>query len=221
VKVGNIEMGSNEAIVALGLQPDTVLDIGACEGESIERFRVLWPGAFIHSFEPRLAALPKLYEVAEHAGRCHVYPTALGDRVGTATMHEFLGADGAGGRGSSSLLGPTENLITSRQWARRSRQIAIFVGRLDDVIDLRSARVIFAKIDVQGYEAEVIRGGPETFGRVAACQVEVGHEDLYAGQASFEEVDGLLRDAGLGYVGTSREVRRGGKLSWADHIWRR
>lgn len=218
--IGNVQMGSDQPIIELGLDPVTVLDIGACEGESLIRFRNLWPDAFIHSFEPRPLALAKLRKVAREDGNCRAYPIALGEATEVLQMFECWGLSG---RGGSSILRPSDHALRTRAWAKHMRRVEVQVRRLDDVLTLPEAGQVFAKIDVQGYEARVLRGAPEAFARVDACLVEVIHDvPLYDYQSTFAEVDVLLTAAGLTHVGTARKV--GGpekKLVWADHIWTR
>ncbi len=62
------------------------------------------------------------------------------------------------------------------------------------------------KIDVQGYEDKLIRGGRQTLGRASACIVEVDVDNMYEGQAHVMTVFGALDDCGLCY---SREPRTG------------
>jgi len=55
----------------------TVLDIGANVGESIERFRRIWPEAKIYSFEPRAVAFEKLFDAAAIASITGIGPPSL------------------------------------------------------------------------------------------------------------------------------------------------
>ena len=60
---------------------------------------------------------------------------------------------------------------------------------------------ILLKLDVQGAEDRVLRGGARTLAAVDVCIVEVGIAHLYEGQATFVDLVDLLHAAGLGYFG--------------------
>ncbi len=57
------------------------------------------------------------------------------------------------------------------------------------------------KIDVQGYEDRVLRGGEQTVKRAQVLLVETSFQQLYEGQALFEDILALLRGWGFRYAG--------------------
>lgn len=195
------------------LAPDLLLDIGARNGESIVKFRRIWPLVEIISFEPRSVALKVLRKTASEAGRVTVHPFALGTEEGRFSMFEFPEDDGG-----SSILAPTETLKGTRAWANKHRKVIVQMKRLDD-FEIEGEP--FIKIDVQGFQNDVVKGGPDTFSRAIGCLIEVGSEPLYEGQGEFGEVDEMLTAAGLTYAGESRRVMRGNVFSWADQVWLR
>lgn len=200
------------------LSPGLLLDIGARNGESIVRFRKLWPQVKIASFEPREIALKNLVITAREAGGdCLVFPCALGEKNGFCQMFEFLEDDGG-----SSILEPTDTLKNTRSWAKTHRKIKIEVKRLDD-FSIPFSGDMFIKVDVQGFEFQVIKGGLKTFSRATGCLIEVIREPLYKNQGNFDEINKLLKSCGLNYAGPSRRVTRskGRIFSWADEVWLR
>lgn len=210
-----------EALKRLPFVPTHVLDIGAHIGESIELFRSLWPRSEILSFEPRAARLEQLTAAERTAGNCYVFEVALSDEEGLVTIHAFQNADA-----SSSLLPPTAYLAKTRAWADNHREESAYAVRLDTigaVILIPKTARLFAKIDVQGAEAKVIRGGMQTFARVDAALIEIGRQPLYEGQSTFDEVNALLEQAGLKYHMAAREVvpRPGSPVEWGDYLWLR
>lgn len=204
-------------IKALRLRPRCVLDIGAHDGESIDRFRSIWPDVEIWSFEPNPSCWAKLAAtVAKYPDvRSRVIPCALGAEKGTVPFFEFPKATA-----SSSILQPARALTDSRSWAKTTRQKTVEVDCLDNLYECSTERSpLFVKIDVQGFESKVIDGGAFTLAHARACLIEVNHEELYVGCSTFREVHNQLRSLGFRYNGISREVKTGGKLSWADHFW--
>ncbi len=73
------------------------------------------------------------------------------------------------------------------------------IARLDDLrqqLRLEGCS-LFLKLDVQGYELEVIDGAPTTLRDVAVLEAEMSFVSLYSGQLLFAELVARLRDHGL------------------------
>ena len=74
--------------------------------------------------------------------------------------------------------------------------------RLDDVLAGRPLEEpLAAKIDVQGFEADVIRGAAMTLGRCDVVVIETSFVPLYTGQPLFEEIRRMMADLGFRYGG--------------------
>ena len=61
---------------------------------------------------------------------------------------------------------------------------------------------ILIKIDVQGSEDKVIRGGQKTLRRAKAVIVETSFTELYDGQPLFHDIYEGLRSLGFSYSGS-------------------
>ena len=61
------------------------------------------------------------------------------------------------------------------------------------------------KLDVQGLEDRVLRGGRATLSGVDACIIEVNIAGLYEGQAQFATLVSALQQAGLSYYGNLQQ----------------
>ena len=73
---------------------------------------------------------------------------------------------------------------------------------LDDYANtIRLLSKVLLKIDVQGYEVEVLQGGRRLLKHVDYVLVEVSYAHLYKHQATFEDVYSLLRQSGFSYTG--------------------
>ena len=78
------------------------------------------------------------------------------------------------------------------------------------------------KIDVQGFELEVLRGAGESLVLVDQVFVECSFVELYDGQALADEVVCYLRDAGLRLVGVYGVVTSAnGSSLQADFLFQR
>jgi hypothetical protein len=59
---------------------------------------------------------------------------------------------------------------------------------------------ILIKLDVQGYEDRVIRGGQELFKMAKACILEICLDRLYDQQTTFRDLVNLLEGLGYSYA---------------------
>ncbi len=174
--------------------PATVLDVGANKGQFSRAAATAFPGARIIAFEPLESVAADWRRNLADVPGAEIHVCALGAENGTVTFHPHeyslsssvlpLAADaGAEGRGGAGELAPVE----------------VPVRRLDDVVTLDDLRApLLAKLDVQGYELEVLRGAEATLRHVDALVVELAFEHHYAGQPLFTEVLEYL--TGLGFA---------------------
>ena len=82
------------------------------------------------------------------------------------------------------------------------QKLKVSVVRLDDTL-ARDMRIGLLKIDVQGYEMEVLRGAPRTLQQVKALLVEVNYAPHYEGAVSFDDVHTFLHSADFQLHGIS------------------
>ena len=80
---------------------------------------------------------------------------------------------------------------------------------------------IVLKLDVQGYEASVLRGAQGFLSRVSAVIAETTFAPIYKGQASLGELCSILEPAGLRYRESLGIIRDGvsGEPLWQDSIF--
>ena len=83
------------------------------------------------------------------------------------------------------------------------------VERIEDVFRLcELARPPYLlKIDVQGFELEVLQGAVGLLPDVAVVLCEVNAEDFYAGQAGFEQIYLFMREHGFKLVDLGEPIR--------------
>jgi len=97
---------------------------------------------------------------------------------------------------TSSLFEPNTQLLTKFQSLEEVTRVAksypVETTRLDDVPEVKGAD--FLKLDIQGAELLVLRGGEKMLEEVLVIQTEVEFVELYKGQALFADVDSFLRD---------------------------
>jgi len=90
--------------------------------------------------------------------------------------------------------------------------------RLDDVIE-PNARVGLLKIDVQGYEIEVLHGATRTLGQTEALLIEVNYTQHYNRAVAFDELHAFLNMAGFHLYGISAPYGNAERPLWADAMY--
>jgi len=183
-KVNTLRSKRMDVIRQCGVE--VVLDVGANAGQWAA---VILDDGFrgkIISFEPHPEAFAKLIEKAWKNNVC--LNIGLGSRDDTAQF--YLTKESV----NSSFMKPLDSavrLITST--AVVSEQ-PLLIRSLDSVLSelgLTDDR-LYLKIDVQGYEREVLLGASETLKKTVAIEIELSLTEMYNGQPLLPEVWDML-----------------------------
>jgi FkbM family methyltransferase len=180
----------------------TVIDVGAHVGEFARTIHEILPAADIISFEPQEAAFAQLTANLAQIPGFQAVRCALGDATSIVTMRrsEFTP--------SSSLLPMTDRHKEAFPFTAGSSEEQVEVRRLDDVVAGMTLRDgVLLKIDVQGFERQVILGGMGVVSRARLAIVETSFQPLYDGQPLFAEIYELLTEHGLTYIGNWDQLK--------------
>ena len=176
-------------------QVDLVIDVGANTGTYGIELRDCGYSGRIISFEPIQGAYDMLVENAKGDAYWSVAPRmALGERDGTIQINV------AGNVDSSSIL----NMLPAHlNAAPESRYVAtenVLIRTLDGLYGTvlpADAKSAFVKLDVQGYEKNVLVGGKKFFSTATGVQLELSLVPLYEGQILYNEMIDFLRAEGF------------------------
>ena len=196
---------------------DTVLDVGANAGQYGLILRAEGYQGRIVSFEPLGDAFRELQGRAARDAAWEARRLALGDRDGSTEINRAANVQSSSLRAMRALHleGAPESAYVGVE--------TVEVRQLDSLaseLELDGAS-IFLKLDVQGFEREVLRGGAATLRRVAAVECELSLQPLYEGQALFPELLGLLDGSGLHLVALEHTFSdpRTGRLLQLDGLF--
>jgi FkbM family methyltransferase len=199
----------------LGIQ--SILDIGANEGQFAIAMRSHFKSQPIYSFEPVTATRTKLEKVALQYG-ITVFPYACGAENAQAEINISAFTP------SSSLLTTTALHESTYRNTHAVEKETIQIKRLDDVVRSYGIKGPFLlKSDTQGFDLAVLQGAAETLKNTLLVLVEVNFAPLYERQASFDEIYSLLKDAGFTFAGFLEQQHdpKSGRVLFGDAIFSR
>ncbi|CAB4243940.1 SAM-dependent methyltransferase [Methylacidimicrobium sp. AP8] len=168
----------------------TLVDVGANRGQFALVARRAWPEARIYSFEPLAEPCRRFRKLFAGDSRVRLFPAGIAPERERRTIHLSRKED------SSSLLpiGAQAEFFPGTEEAGR---VDVEVGPLGEWLSAKEIESpAFLKIDVQGFEAEVLRGCEGLLERFAYVYVEASFVELYQGQELADQVVSFLRERG-------------------------
>jgi FkbM family methyltransferase len=178
---------------------DVVLDVGANSGQYASSLREAGFERRIASYEPLPGPFSLLVRRAADDTLWDCRQVALGDYEGKVSMNV------SGGMGGSSSILPM--LESHRAALPRENYVGteeVAISRLDSVVAdiLRPNDMAFLKVDVQGFEKQVIAGGESTVrDRCVGLQLELSFVPLYEGGMLIQEALDLVHSLGFTLTG--------------------
>ncbi|MDE2465567.1 MAG: FkbM family methyltransferase [Alphaproteobacteria bacterium] len=167
----------------------TLIDAGANKGQFSLAARATHPEAEIVAFEPLDAPAAIFEQVFANDRRIRLIRAALGEQSGMAEIHVSRRMD------SSSLL-PIGKL--QEQIFPGTEEAAIEnvrVVRLDEELAVSGLpKPILLKIDVQGFELELLKGAKASLPHIDGIYTELSFVPLYSGQPLAHEVIAWLAE---------------------------
>ena len=194
----------------------TVIDIGANTGQFAKQIHKIIPTATIFSFEPIEACYDKLVRNMSEVPKFYAFNYAIGDADTDMEMHVNDYTP------SSSLLPMADLHVKAFPHTSKEHRKKVKVRRLDKVVrELQCDGNLLIKMDVQGYEDRVIRGGQSVISRAKVLIVETSFQCLYVGQPLFKGIYDILVKMGFTYVGALTQLRSrlDGSVLQADSIF--
>ena len=148
-------------------KPSYVLDIGGNVGNYTAEICKLWPGVFVHIFEPSPTNLPKLRLRFGTQKNITIHPFAVSDFEGTTTL--FADEPGSG-MGSLSHRNLSHLGISDF-----NNEEQIRVVRLDEYWkQLGGGKIDIVKLDIEGHELSAIYGMGSLVEQIGVFQFEFG-----------------------------------------------
>jgi FkbM family methyltransferase len=163
-----------------------IFDVGANEGKWAHAAEKVFPKSTIFSFEPNPEIFQKLKESKLLASRMSAFMLALGSTNEFRTLN----------------YNPAKPLIASlvnseSMYSLNNENVRVEVMRLDDFVSQQRVPVPdFIKIDVEGWELEVLLGLGSLLSEVSYIQFEISEGTLVA-NSSFSKIQTVLLENGF------------------------
>lgn len=188
------------------LNIQTIIDVGANQGQFANKIIKFFPNSNLFCFEPLPGPFNDLmnWKKKQNNNEIYLFNVAVGDTSGSVNINYHVNHSP-----SSSILPTTDKCHTLYPSTINSTPISIKMDTLDNLLMEEwklLKKNILVKLDVQGYEENVIKGAENILTKATACIVEVCIEKLYKNQPSFETILNKLSIYGYKYKGNLEQI---------------
>ena len=165
-------------------QIKTIIDIGSKKGQFLLLGRSIFPSAKIYSFEPQINIL-NLQKKVLGTKNINYYNFSLGNEEKESELYVTKRKD------SSSVLKP---ILTKNRNFMTNEIKKTSIKRLDDLPNFKNIeRPSVMKLDVQGYEFEVLKGAENILDYIDYVITEVSFIEVYENQTSANKLIKFLK----------------------------
>lgn len=194
---------------------ENVLDIGANTGQFANRINEILHNVNIISFEPIKKCYDELLVNTQNLN-IKAFNYALGE------IEEEQEINISAHSPSSSILPMADlhkEVFAGTNFVEKEK---ISIKKLDTIFpELQIKGKFMVKIDVQGFEDRVIKGGLETLKKADLILIETSFEELYKDQLLFDGIYQLLIGIGFTFKGNLTQAinKKDGKILYAESLF--
>ncbi|OUU28773.1 MAG: hypothetical protein CBC04_00710 [Verrucomicrobia bacterium TMED44] len=190
-----------------------VVDVGANNGQFSLAVQYLFPQKKIIAFEPLKSCYRKYQCIFKENPRIVIRNYALGSKSEKKLMYITKNND------SSSFLEPEQLKKIYSEHSCKSENHTIKLG--DSVMEKNFIKDSLLKIDVQGFELDVLKGLTLNIKSFKYIYVELSHVELYKEQALYDQVSNYLNQNGFIFKEVTNESYYNDQLIQADYLFTR
>jgi FkbM family methyltransferase len=173
-----------ERLAEQGVAPELIFDVGAFRGEFATSALAAWPSARVACFEPLRHATEQIVKLQRDFPGIDLYRTLVGaSEKADVELHMA--------ESSTSLLRDVDtDKYPVEIFAQTTVDVAVrdsYAGRSPDLL----------KLDVQGYELEVLKGAEKSLKRTRAILAEINLIDIHKNVPLLDEMIAWLSQRGF------------------------
>lgn len=165
-----------------------IIDVGGADGTTAKIFSKAFPNSKIYVFEPLKEHFILIQKILPQFSNIILINKAAGSTSGTETINKTKRIT------SSSLYQPSfdikSELFSDILFVENTEKISITT--LDETIP-QNELITILKLDVQGYELEVLKSANSVISRTNIIILEMINHDYYKGAPKYFELDEYLR----------------------------
>lgn len=185
---------SKEQIIPDTSNLDLMFDVGANIGQYGKLIRYQGYTKTIVSFEPLESAHKQLLKISSKDDKWRIFERcAVGDRNGSTFINVSKNSF------SSSLLPILKSHLDAAPESIYVGKESVPIYKISDIYNssFKHYKRIGIKIDVQGFELEVLQGASDIFDLVHFIQIELSIVPVYGNTKLYFEIDEFLRGSGF------------------------
>lgn len=193
---------------------ETIYDVGANVGTWTLLAKAMFPEAVVHAFEPLPLHASQFTRNAKAFANVHLHEVGLGSENKTVPLRVANYSD------ASSVL--SFSATEDNGGLSEVQQVPITLRRLDEFrVEYSLTGPDLLKLDVQGYELEVLKGATQCLAAAKAVITEVSFVPYYQRQCLFHDVVAFLAEFGLHLTALGVSTHLGRRLTQADALFTR
>ena len=204
-----------ELIKTDGFEAKVIYDVGANIGTWTMLAKAFFKDAVVHGFEPLTDHIKKFQSNTGNLSSVTIQPFCLGNENTTTVINVSSFSD------SSSILEATP-LEFEQYGIKKANEETVFVKRAEDLINEGAVPVPnIMKLDVQGFELEVLKGMGKYMEQVNYLIVEVSFKQYYYGQAMFLDIANYLAGFNINIYAFGHSTPLGQELGQIDVLFKK
>ena len=192
----------------------TIIDAGANVGQSVQKYKEIFPNAVIHSFEPVRKVYEQLEKNTRHYDGVSVYNMALGSQEGKITFYEYDDHVNSSALPMGSALSQ-HNVYHETQVECSTLDIQAAKNNINHINIL--------KLDTQGFDLEVLKGASKLIkeNKIDVVMIEHIVAELYKNSPKYSEQVKFFEDHNFQLVVSYRLNWDKGVVTWFDSVYKR
>lgn len=196
---------------------NTILDIGAHKGQFALISKYVFENVKIYSFDPLKSSKDKYNEILKPEDGFFFFNSAIGNKNGFKQINISKNSD------SSSILNITNKQIKTFKNTEKIKEEKIKIQKLHYLINKKKLITpCLMKIDVQGYELEVLKGSEKLLQNFDYLYIECSSIEFYKDQPFFKDIRKWLKKRNFIYIKSYNHFKNlNNKTIQADYFFKR
>lgn len=179
--------------IKINIESPIIFDVGANQGQSIRRFKKIFPKSIIHAFEPIKEEFDKLQNEFKSDSNIFLNNCALGDSLGEKKFNIMAST----GHSSFFKISPnTEWLkIRSKEFGATENEyikkvVDVKINTINNYCNNNDIlKIDILKLDTQGYEEKILAGASEIIPRIKLIETELMFDNVYEKRLNFYDIE--------------------------------